>query len=107
MRSTARDGLRNRLEFHVLTSFAPAWAFAERRPVLRRQVNKRLIDSAILKVPTRPNPLSTLAPYSSWSSLRDRRADGPPPPPWPAPGIPPAEDVAALFARGGETELCP
>ena len=65
MRSTARDGLLNRLEFHALTSFAPVWAFAEPRPALRRQVNKLLIDSAILKVPTRPNPLSTLAPYSS------------------------------------------
>src|SRR5947209_20488540 len=99
MRSTARDGLRNRLEFQVLTSFAPAWAFAERRPRLRRQVNKLLIDSAILKLPTRPNPLSTLAPYSSWASLTDRRYDSRHLPPAPAAALPPAEDVAALLAR--------
>src|SRR3954452_23621896 len=104
MRSTARDGLRNRLEFHVLTNFAPAWGFAQRRPVLRRQVNKVLIDNAILKLPTRPNPLSTLAPYSSWSSLTDRRYDSRHLPPASAAGLPPAEDVAALFARRGETE---
>jgi prostaglandin-endoperoxide synthase 2 len=107
MRSTARDGLRNRLEFQALTSFAPVWAFAQRRPALRRQVNKVLIDNAILKVPTRPNPLSTLAPYSSWASLTDRRYDSRHLPPAPAAQLPPAEDVAALFARGGETELCP
>jgi prostaglandin-endoperoxide synthase 2 len=107
MRSTARDGLRNRLEFAALTNLAPVWAFAQRRPVLRRQVTKVLIDNAILKVPTRPNPLSTLAPYSSWASLTDRRYDSRHLPPAAAGPLPPAEDVAALFARGGETELCP
>ena len=45
MRSAARDGLRNRAEFYALTSFAPAWAFAQRRPVLRRRVNRLLINT--------------------------------------------------------------
>src|SRR3954464_8554036 len=107
MRSTARDGLANRLEFKVLTSCEPAWAFLQERPKLRRQVNKLLIDNAILKVPTRPNPLSTQSPYSSWASLTDRRYDSRHLPPAPQDGLPPAESVAALFARGAETKLCP
>src|SRR4051794_33192000 len=107
MRSTARDGLLNRLEFEALTSCEPVWDFVQRRPPLRRAVNKALIDSAILKLPTRPNPLSTLAPYSSWASLTDRRYDSRHLPPAPAVEDPPAEKVAALFERRGEAELCP
>src|SRR3954452_2935855 len=107
MRSTARDGRLNRLEFPALPNFEPVWDFVQARPPLRRAVNKVLIDSAILKLPTRPNPLSTLAPYSSWASLTDRRYDSRPPPPGPPVEDPPAERVAALFERRGEAELCP
>jgi prostaglandin-endoperoxide synthase 2 len=107
MRDTARDGVLNRLEFEVLTSCEPAWAFAQRRPKLRRAVNRVLIDNAILKLPTRPNPLSTLTPYSSWASLTDRRYDSRHLPPQPQDGLPDAERVAALFTRAGEGELCP
>ena len=35
----------------------------------------QLIDRAILKIPTRPNPLSTVADYTSWASLTDRAWD--------------------------------
>ena len=107
MRSEARDGLWNRLEFRALTSGEPFWDFVQRVPPLRRQVNKLLIESAILKLPTRPNPLSTLAPYSSWASLTDRRFDSRHLPPASENGLPPVEDVAALFARQGDGELCP
>src|SRR3954451_12338940 len=107
MRSTARDGLLNRGEFTALTSCAPAGAFVQKRPKLRRQVNKLLIDNAILKLPTRPNPLSPMPPYSSWASLPDRRYDSRHLPPAPQDGLPGAERVAALFARGDETKLCP
>src|SRR5262245_22433021 len=107
MRDTARDGVLNRLEFHALTSCEPAWEFAQRRPKLRRAVNKLLIDNAILKLPTRPNPLSTMAPYSSWASLTDRRYDSRHLPPASQDGLPEAERVAALFKRQGEGELCP
>jgi prostaglandin-endoperoxide synthase 2 len=107
MRDTSRDGLLNHLEFQALTSCEPAWGFVQRRPRLRRAVNKVLIDNAILKLPTRPNPLSTLAPYSSWASLTDRRYDSRHLPPQPQHGLPEPEQVAALFARQGEGELCP
>src|SRR3954466_12648683 len=107
MRSTARDGLANRLEFQALTSCPPLWEVAQRPPRLRRAVNKVLSDNAILKLPTRPNPLSTLTPYSSWASLTDRRYDSRHLPPAAQHGLPEPERVAALFAREGDGELCP
>ena len=71
-RSRERDGWANRLQFYVLTNFEPAWEFLHSRPRLRRPVNRVLINNAVLSVPTRPNPLSTLADYTSWASLSDR-----------------------------------
>src|SRR3954453_1174294 len=96
-RSTARDGLLNQLEFHALTHYEPVWAFLSRRPGLRRRVNRALINSAVLYVPTRPNPLSTLAPYTSWASLTARRYDNRHLPPAEADNLPPADAVADLF----------
>jgi prostaglandin-endoperoxide synthase 2 len=107
VRDTGRDGRLNRLEFQALTSCEPAWAFVQRRPKLRRAANKVLIDNAILKLPTRPNPLSTLTPYSSWASLTDRRYDSRHLPPAAQHGLPEPERVAALFAREGDGEPCP
>src|SRR3954452_11425336 len=106
-RSTARDGWLNQLQFHVLTHYEPAWEFLQRRPRLRRQANRALINSAVLYVPARPNPLSTVAPYTSWSSLTDRRYDSRHLPPAPQDSLPPAEAVADLFVRRGEDRLCP
>ena len=77
-RNTERDGAANELEFHVLTHYEPVWRVLQ-RPRLKPHVNRLLINSAITKVPTRPNPFSTLAPYTSWSSLTDRSYDAPPP----------------------------
>jgi len=107
MRSTARDGFLNRLEVHGLTSCEPRGRSCSGGPSCQRAANKLLIDNAILKLPTRPNPLSTMAPYSSWSSLTDRRYDSRHLPPAAQAGLPDAERVAALFARGPETKLCP
>ena len=105
-RNTERDGTANQLEFHVLTHYEPVWRVLQ-RPRLRPHVNRLLINSAVNKVPTRPNPLSTLAPYTSWSSLTDRTLSTP------ATcrrgqiaNLPPAEEVADLFVRRGEDVLC-
>ncbi len=105
-RNTKRDGLANQVEFHVLTHYEPLWRLLS-RPGLRSRVNRVLINSAVGKVPTRPNPLSTLAPYTSWSSLTDRSYDARHLPPHEASDLPPAEAVADLFVRPGEATLCP
>src|SRR4051794_5776807 len=100
-RSTERDGWANRLEFHALTHYEPVWRFLS-RPRLRGQVNRVLINSAILGAPPRPTPLSTMAPYPSGASLTDRRYDSRHLPPAEQSGLPPEDEVADLFVRRGE-----
>jgi heme peroxidase len=107
-RSTVKDGWVNRIEFYATTHFAPAWRLIELIPPLRRQVNRLLINRAILKMPTRPNPLSTMAPYTSWASLTDRTFDGRHLPPVPMDRRhPDLQRTADLFTRRTETVLCP
>ena len=108
-RSTAADGWRNRIETHITTNFEPAWALIQRVPPLRRRVNRSLINNAILKMPTRPEPLSAMAEYTSWESLTDRTYGSRhlPPKPLPEPPLPDVDTAADLFMRRGETLLCP
>jgi prostaglandin-endoperoxide synthase 2 len=106
MRDTSRDGWQNRLETHVLTNFEPMWSLLQRVEPLRRLTNRTLISRAILKIPTRPNPFSTLAPYSSWESLTDRRYDSRHLPATAQDGLPPEEKVADLFMRRGAGTEC-
>lgn len=107
-RSTVNDGLTNKVEFYVTNHFGLAWSLAQRVPPVRRRVNRALINSAVLKIPPRPNPLSTLAPYTSWRSLTDRGfASRHLPPRDETADLPPAERVTDLFMRRSETALCP
>ncbi len=108
-RSVAKDGLANRAEFFLTTHFAPAWDWMQKFEPVRRGINRALINRAISKMPPRPNPLSTLTPYTSWQSLTDRTYDSRHLPPRNgADGGLPAEDaVAQLFVRGDDTEACP
>jgi prostaglandin-endoperoxide synthase 2 len=103
-----RYSVANRLETYVLTNLSGLWRLVQRVPFLHRTVNRRLIDRAIMKIPTRPNPLSTMAGYTSWASLTDRTYDSRHLPPAEAarPGQPAAEEVAALFSRQGEMTPC-
>ena len=103
-----RYSVANGIETYVTTNLGGLWKLVQRLPVVHRRVNRILIDRAILKIPTRPNPLSTKAAYTSWASLTDRTYDSRhlPPAEGEQPGHPPAEDVAALFSRQGETTLC-
>ena len=105
-RNTEADGAANELEFHVLTHYEPVWRVLQ-RPRLRPHVNRLLINSAVNKVPARPNPFSTLAPYTSWSSLTDRSYDARHLPPRQIEKLPPAEEVAELFVRRGEDDAVP
>jgi prostaglandin-endoperoxide synthase 2 len=108
-RSTVRDGLRNRLEFYATTHFGPLWRGAQAVPPLARAVNRALIDHAIGKMPNRPAPLSTMAPYPTWESLTDRTFAGRHLPPVPVRNddLPDVEEVADLFARRDGTVACP
>jgi prostaglandin-endoperoxide synthase 2 len=103
-----RYNVANRVETYVTTNLGGLWRLVQRVPVLHRKVNQILIDRAILKIPTRPNPLSTLADYTSWASLTDRTYDGRHLPPADAGSAkqPPADEVAALFNREGEMRPC-
>jgi prostaglandin-endoperoxide synthase 2 len=106
-RSKAKDGYANRLELYLATHFGDMWRFIEAVEPLRRRVNRQLINRAILRMPTRPYSLSTMAPYTSWASLTDRTFDGRHlPPVTPSSALPPVERVAELFVRRGPTRLC-
>ncbi|MGQ0776384.1 MAG: peroxidase family protein [Pseudonocardiales bacterium] len=107
-RDEANDGWINRVELYLTTHFALFWRLIQRISPLRRQVNRVLINRAILKMPTRPNPLSTMSSYTSWSSLTDRTFHGRHLPPMLPDGKhPDLEQTADLFTRRGDTILCP
>ncbi|KUH40546.1 MULTISPECIES: peroxidase family protein [Streptomyces] len=107
-RDPSRDGWRNRVEAHVLTHYEPLWRAVQGNRWLYRTTNAALTDLAILKAPPRPNPLSTLAPYTSWASLTDRSYVGRhlPPDTAPHPGRPAPTRAAELFRRDGEGATC-
>lgn len=109
MRSPAKDGLRNQIEFALTTNVAPLWLLVQHIGPLRQRVNRALINNAVMKVPPRPQPLSTLADYTSWSSLTDRTYDARHLPPQDAMALAPdVETVLELFEReDGATKECP
>jgi prostaglandin-endoperoxide synthase 2 len=75
---------------------------------LERGLNRLAINRLVETVEPRPNPLSTMAPYTSWSSLTDRTYSGRhlPPAAAGARGFPPVDEVAALFRRDGAMQPC-
>ncbi|MEA2219556.1 MAG: prostaglandin-endoperoxide synthase 2 [Solirubrobacteraceae bacterium] len=112
-RSTAKDGLGNRLQFKLLTSFGPLWHAIQRIEPLERIVNRALIDLGISKSAPRPYRLSTLADYSSIESLTDKTYNSrqlAPSASGAGPEQPDPHEVAELFRRpvrktaGGEVE---
>ncbi|GAA3126626.1 peroxidase family protein [Streptosporangium carneum] len=108
-RSIATDGLENRLRFLALTSGRPLWDLVQAVEPLRRRVNASLIDHAVREMPPRPEPLSTMADYTSWASLTDRSYSGRhlPPVPVARDDRPAPERAADLFARGDTMVPCP
>src|SRR5262245_42239356 len=71
-RDVSRDGWDNRLRYRILTRGKSVWDRLNRTPALHGLVNRVLINSAINLSRTRPHPFSTLTPYTSLDSLRDR-----------------------------------
>jgi prostaglandin-endoperoxide synthase 2 len=103
------------LKRYIFTHFPVLWRLVQRKP-LERRINRYLIDKAIARVPPRPNPLSTMKPYTSWASLTDRHYSGRHLPPVPEGaatpatarvGPPSAAAVAELFQRGSTMRECP
>ena len=93
--------LANRAETWLTTNLPGLWQWVEAHPQVHKRVNALLIDRTILKIPVRPNPLSTLAAYTSWASLTDRTYD--------SRHLPPVERPrsASAGARGGRGPLHP
>lgn len=101
LRSEARDGLKNKIEFHVLTRYKAAWTVVQQVPFLQRRINKALVNRVIYKIPTRPYPFSTMTPYTSWDSLTDRTFTGRhlPATSKQSTSLPSVDDVVQIFAR--------
>ncbi|MFG1943985.1 peroxidase family protein [Nonomuraea sp. NPDC048826] len=108
-RGVATDGIVNRARFLALTNGRPFWDLLQRAEPVRRRVNATLIDQAVREMPPRPEPLSTMAGYTSWASLTDRTYSGRHLPPIAvAEERRPAPEVAAgLFTRGESMIPCP
>ena len=75
-RSIATDGAANRLRFLALTHGGPLGDAVQAVKPVQRRLNAALIDHAVREMPARPEPLSTMAPYTSWHSLTDRSYNG-------------------------------
>ncbi|WP_405163033.1 peroxide synthase [Nocardia sp. NBC_01499] len=107
-RSIATDGAANRLRYLALTNGKPVWDLAQRYAPVREGLNTYLIDHAIREMPPRPEPLSTMAPYTSWSSLNDRTYSGRHLPPIDdaETGRPPVKATESLFTRAGGMIPC-
>jgi prostaglandin-endoperoxide synthase 2 len=101
-RDRSRDGFLNKVSFLVLTNFRWVWQFFQAIPPLEQLVNWGIVNLAVHYAPYRPNPLSTAAEYSSWTSLTDRKFFGRHLPPASGETRQPHEKaVAALFLRHG------
>ena len=92
-----RYDLANRAETYVTTNLPGLWQAIQRHPKLHSKVSGALVNRAILKIPTRPNPLSTRADYTSWASLTNRTWDSRHLPPAAPRDLPDPEAVAGLL----------
>lgn len=75
-------------------------------PPIRRLVSRVVIKVLAGSTSPRPRALSMLADWTSWQSLTDRSFSGrhlPPATPEQLAGLPPEQEVAALFRRDGAT----
>lgn len=108
-RSIGTDGAANRLRFLALTNCGPLWDAAQVFKPVQRRLNAALIDHAVREMPARPEPLSTMAPYTSWPSLSDRTYNGRHLPPLDRDHtrLPSALECAELFRRDGPMVPCP
>jgi len=98
-----RQGVSNTVELWAGTHLRAVWALAghDRSP-LRSPANRLIINRFAYRMRPRPDPLTTLAPYTSWTSLTDRRYSARHLPPVTGLLAPPVERVVDLFRIGEE-----
>ncbi|HEY0167029.1 MAG TPA: peroxidase family protein [Jatrophihabitans sp.] len=104
------DGWRNGSQLYAITHFPELWRFVRQTPGLNALMNSLIIDQMVYKMKTRPEALSTMAPYTSWDSLTDRTYSERHLPPDPAlqTRLPATADVVELFrARPSGHTLSP
>lgn len=109
-RDESRDGLDNKVISFVLTHFAWFWNWVQSIDKLKRFVNKSLTNRAILYMPPRPLPASTMyeGKYRSWESLTDKTYSSLHLCPRTTPQTtPPIHELSELFIRDGEEILSP
>lgn len=100
-RNKSRDGLKNRVEYFVLTHFRPVWDFIYNHPRLNRAAKKFMLNKKLYTIPSRPYPYSTWGAYTSWESLTDKSYNSRflPPAEKFNQQLPPIGEVAKLFIR--------
>ncbi len=96
------DGFKNGLRLYATTHFAGLWEFLRRVPVARSAINRLIINQMVYTMKTRPETLSTMSPYTSWDSLKDRTYSERhlPPDPELERRLPPVDGIVELFRRG-------
>jgi prostaglandin-endoperoxide synthase 2 len=101
-RAWRRQGLGNTIQLWTATHFPRLWRLvgAQWSP-LRSSANRFIINSFAYRMRPRPAPLSTLAPYTSWVSLTDRRYSARHLPPASQRRTPSAAVVEELFHLDG------
>ena len=83
-----KNGLKNGARIWFTTGLPRLWDYVNSSPGLRRVFNKRLINSMVYTMPTRPLWMSSYSDYRSWPALAHRD--------WSARHLP---SDAALLAR--------
>src|SRR4051794_3100887 len=95
------DGFNNGVQLYAITHFGSVWQFLRRLPFAGSAINRLIINQMVYKLKTRPETLSTMAPYTSWDSLKDRTYSERhlPPDPELQKRLPPIDGVVELFRR--------
>ena len=96
------DYLMSKLLSYFMTHFAFFWNLVNRIRPLARWMNRRLINRAVERNVSRPNAFSTMADYTSWASLTDKKWFGrhlPLSRLASLRSLPPVEAVVAIFDR--------
>jgi prostaglandin-endoperoxide synthase 2 len=101
-----REGLRNPVELWIGRHGPRLWALigAPWSP-LRSPTNRRIVNRFAYRMRPRPDPLSTMAPFTSWVSLTDRRYSARHLPPVSQDGRPDVAQVEELFHLDGRQRL--